>query len=185
MILHLKILVFIVVSTGIIYLSRASILNILTHGFYRFFAFEAILVLILINIDKWFSDPFSFYQIISWIILILSLFLALHGFYLLRKIGGTDPKRNDPSLFGLEKTGKLVTTGVYRYIRHPLYCSLLLFGWGTFLKNITWTTLITVLVTTIFLFLTAKKEETENINYYGDEYLKYMKSTTMFIPFSF
>jgi protein-S-isoprenylcysteine O-methyltransferase Ste14 len=38
------------------------------------------------------------------------------------------------------------------------------------------------LAATIFLILTAKREEIENIEYFGEKYREYMKSTKMFIP---
>ena len=35
----------------------------------------------------------------------------------------------------------------------------------------------------IFVFVTAKVEEEDNIKRFGDEYLAYMKTTKMFLPF--
>jgi len=35
----------------------------------------------------------------------------------------------------------------------------------------------------IFAFVTAKVEEEDNIKRFGDEYLAYMKTTKMFLPF--
>jgi len=35
----------------------------------------------------------------------------------------------------------------------------------------------------IFVFVTAKVEEVGNIERFGDEYLAYMKTTRMFLPF--
>jgi protein-S-isoprenylcysteine O-methyltransferase Ste14 len=35
------------------------------------------------------------------------------------------------------------------------------------------------------LIITAKKEEIENIQYFGEKYREYMKHTTMFVPFIF
>jgi protein-S-isoprenylcysteine O-methyltransferase Ste14 len=145
------------------------------HGIYRFFSFESILALVLFNYPYWFEDPFSVEQIISWIFLFISIILAVDGFYLLKKIG--KPKGQ------IENTSNLVLEGAYKYIRHPLYCSLLLLGCGAFLKYISTETILFVVVNTIALYETAKAEEKEMINKFGDEYLKYMKRTKMFIPF--
>jgi protein-S-isoprenylcysteine O-methyltransferase Ste14 len=38
---------------------------------------------------------------------------------------------------------------------------------------------------TIFLVLTAKVEEREDIQYFGNEYIEYMRRTKMLIPFIF
>ncbi|MCJ7622948.1 MAG: hypothetical protein MUO76_05565, partial [Anaerolineaceae bacterium] len=76
MILQIKIIVFVLASAGIIWVSRASLRDPRSHGFYRFFAWEAILILILLNIDHWFYEPFSIHQIVSWLLLIVGLFLV-------------------------------------------------------------------------------------------------------------
>lgn len=102
---------------------------------------------------------------------------------LFRQKGRIDQDRDDPSLVGIEKTTELVTSGVYGYIRHPFYSSLLFLAWGIFFKQITWVTLLLGIAATIFLILTAKKEEAENIEYFGEAYREYMQDTKMFIPF--
>jgi hypothetical protein len=59
-----NLIIFIVVSVGIVWVSRASLRDPHSHGFFRFFAFESILVLILLNLEHWFRDPFSPLQIV-------------------------------------------------------------------------------------------------------------------------
>ena len=105
-----------------------------SHGFYRFFAFELLLILLLSNIEYWIEDPYSPYQLISWVFLSASLIMAIHGFYLLRVIGKPQAAVPGSSDFGFENTANLVTIGAYNYIRHPLYTSLLLMDWGIFLN---------------------------------------------------
>jgi protein-S-isoprenylcysteine O-methyltransferase Ste14 len=117
-----KLIIFAAVSVGIVFISRASLRDPHSHGFFRFFVFESILALILLKLEHWFSNPFSALQIVSWLILLSSLVLATHGFYLLRMMGR--PKG------GIENTTTLVMLGVSNYVRHPLYTSWLLLGWG-------------------------------------------------------
>jgi protein-S-isoprenylcysteine O-methyltransferase Ste14 len=185
MLTELKLIAFVVASAGIIYVSRASLRSLGSHGFYRFFAWEAILVLVLLNLDDWFDEPFSFTQIVSWLCLCLSLFLVIHGVQLLRVIGKPDDRRNDTSLIAVEKTITLVTVGAYRYIRHPLYSSLLFLAWGLFLKSPSWLGGSLAIAATAFLTAAAKVEEDENTRYFGAAYREYMKQTKMFIPFLF
>lgn len=185
MIFQLKIILFLVASAGLVWLSWLSLRNNRSHGFYRFFAFEVIVILILLNIDYWFYEPFSPHQIISWLLLIISLFLVIHGFQLLHKVGKPDSKRKDSSLIGIEKTTELVTVGAYRYIRHPIYSSGLFGIWGVFFKHPSWLGFFLAAITTFFLTITAKIEEAENISFFGDAYKSYMKKTKMFIPFIF
>ncbi|MBM3144341.1 MAG: isoprenylcysteine carboxylmethyltransferase family protein [Chloroflexi bacterium] len=176
--------IFVIGSTFIAWFSRASLRDIRSHGFYRFFAWEAMLALVLINIEYWFVEPFSPHQIIAWVLLLVSLLMVIAGFSLLRK-GISDESRGDPALLDWEKTTELVTTGVYRYIRHPLYSSLLFLTWGVFFKYLSWVGLTLAALATLFLYMTARIEEAENIEYWEAEYQSYMKTTKMFVPFMF
>jgi len=85
----------------------------------------------------------------------------------------------------MEKTSKLVTVGLYGYIRHPLYSSLLCLAWAMFFKSPSWLEAALALLCTLFLTTTAYAEERENIIYFGDEYVEYMKRSKRFIPFVF
>lgn len=145
------------------------------HRFPRFFAFESLLVLVLLNAKGWFLKPLSLRQLVSWIFLAGSLALAIHGFRLLRIAG--NPKDD------IEETTQLVTTGAYRYIRHPVYCSLFLGGVGAFLKTPSFLGLIVLLMVAGFVFMTGKIEEDENMKRFGEKYRTYMETTKMFIPF--
>ena len=181
-----KIIAFILLSLPILYISRSSLRVPRSHGFYRFFAWEAILGLFLLNVDFWFRDPFAWHQIIAWILLFVSFIPLGFGVQALRARGKpTANREGDPSLLAFEKTTALVTTGIYRYIRHPLYSSLLLLAWGIFFKSPSWLGGVLVIVTTISLALTAKADEAECANFFGTAYQDYMKTTRMFIPFLF
>lgn len=181
----LKVIIFGFVSAALIWLSWPSLRSSRFHGFYRFFAFESILILVLLNIDHWFDDPFSTFQVISWLLLIASLFMVICGYISLRTTGKPDDNRADPGLMGIEKTTKLVAVGAYRYIRHPIYSAGLYGVWGVFFKQPSWLGFALAAITTFFFAVTAKVEEAENIRFFGDEYQNYMKQTKMFIPFLF
>ena len=148
------------------------------HGIYRFFAFESIAVMTILNLKYWFVDYFSPLQIISWILLFACIPVAIGGVMLLVKMGELQTSN-------IESTTKLVAEGVYKYIRHPMYCSLLLLGFGVFFKHIELPQIILVAINTIALYLTARTEEGEVIKKFGDEYKEYMRKTKMFIPFLF
>jgi len=167
--------IFIVLSIGLIIWSWKSLWNRQVHGFYRFFTFESILALIIINTRTWFTNPFSVIQIASWILLLGSIVIAIQGFYLLHKIGRPTQ--------GIEDTTILVKKGVYKYIRHPLYGSLILIAFGSLLKDITLLSVVLATLAAIFSVATAMVEEKENLQRFGDEYASYMKSTKRFLPF--
>ena len=155
----------------------------MSHGFPRFFAFEAVLALIVLNAPHWFVSPFAAQQIFSWILLILSIVLVVWGVILLRRLGRSRPATDGSPEFEWENTERLVTTGIYRYIRHPMYSSLLFLAWGALLKSVSLVTLILAGVATLALAFTAKAEEAENITRFGVEYRNYMRRTKRFVPF--
>jgi protein-S-isoprenylcysteine O-methyltransferase Ste14 len=176
-VLLVKLIIFVVANAGILFVSWKPLSNPRSHGFYRFFAFESTLVLVLLNLENWFRDPFSVHQIVSWLLLLASIILVVHGIYLLRVLGR--PKS------GIESTTMLVIVGAYKYIRHPLYSSLLFLAWGVFCKAPSIPGSILAVVATAFLVATARIEESENVQKFGVEYTAYIKKTRMFIPFLF
>jgi len=145
------------------------------HGIARFFAFESIFILVLLNYNVWFRDPFSPLQLISWILLIISLYAVITGYLLL--------KRKGKPTVNFENTSLLVKTGIYKFIRHPLYLSVFLLGTGIMLKNPEPVQLVLGAVNLIAVWITSKIEENEMIAKFGDEYRRYMKETKMFIPY--
>jgi len=167
----------------LIAVSWKSLIKPRSHGFYRFFAWECILLLFVVNIKYWFKNPFAWYQLIAWILLFASLVPLGFGVHSLRTRGRPIEKREgDDSLLGFEKTTELVTTGIYKYIRHPLYSSLLFLAWGIFFKLPSLTGFALTAVATAFWLATAKTDEAECIQFFGNDYQEYMKSTKMFIP---
>jgi len=145
------------------------------HGIIRFFAFESIFIMVFLNYRVWFINPFSVLQIISWILLLLSIYVVVTGYLLLKKEGKPDNN--------FENTSLLVKSGIYKNIRHPLYLSVFLLGTGVMLKNPAPAQLILGFVNLVAVYFTARIEENEMIAKFGAQYLQYMKETKMFIPF--
>lgn len=145
------------------------------HGFARFFAFESIFILLTLNIKVWFREPFALHQILSWIFLIGSIYPGISGFLLLRNHGKSDKS--------FENTTVLVKSGIYRLIRHPLYCSLLLLGTGVMFKDLNTLTIVFGIINAIAIFFTARMEEGEMTARFGEDYRQYMLETKMFIPY--
>jgi len=181
-----KPIVFSIITFILVYISRASLRSPRSHGFYRFFAWEAIVALFLLNVDFWFRDPFAWHQILAWMLLSASLIPLGFGVHALRTRGKPAAQReSDVSLLAFEKTTTLVTSGIYTYIRHPLYSSLLLLAWGMFFKLPSWAGTLLALIATVFLIFTARADENECIQFFGAPYQDYMEKTKMFIPFLF
>ena len=181
----IRVIIFAIVSASLIFISRKSLFRPRSHGFYRFFAWESILALVLLNVLQWFRNPLSVHQLISWLFLVISAFLVAHGVHLLRAVGKPNQNRSDDELIAFEKTSSLVTVGAYKYIRHPLYSSLLFLAWGAFFKHPSWLGLLLAFFSSLFLFFTAKNDESECLKHFGNAYQTYMQETKRFIPLLF
>jgi protein-S-isoprenylcysteine O-methyltransferase Ste14 len=178
-----QLIILTLVSVPLAWLSRRSLRAPGSHGFYRFFAWEAIAFQITLNLPVWFDNPFSPLQTVSWGLLVLSLCLAVSGFVRLRSSGGAVPTPPGDPNFGFENTTRLVTGGVYRRIRHPLYSSLLFLAWGACFKHLSAEGLLATVFASMFLFFTARIEEEENLKKFGTTYAAYMRTSGMFLPF--
>lgn len=78
--------------------------------------------------------------------------------------------------------GKLVTDGVYKYIRHPQYAGIFVITLGFMIQWPTLTTLILWPFVIWMYYRLARKEERQALEKFPDEYRKYMKHTPMFVP---
>ena len=86
-----KFIVFVVLSAGWAYVSRASLTAPRSHGFYRFFAVECILALLVLNFEsfqQWGRDPLSVRQLVSWFLLVASAVPLALGVPSLRTLAG-------------------------------------------------------------------------------------------------
>ncbi|MDX1617803.1 MAG: isoprenylcysteine carboxylmethyltransferase family protein [Balneolaceae bacterium] len=78
---------------------------------------------------------------------------------------------------------KLVTTGPYRWIRHPLYTDgLLLFGGAVLVSGNWFLGAFTVLAGVAVLLFVIPKEEEQLIQTFGDQYVQYRQQTGRLIP---
>jgi protein-S-isoprenylcysteine O-methyltransferase Ste14 len=181
-----RLVLFAVASVALAYVSRASLASPRSHGFSRLLAWESILGLAILNfrsLGQWFADPLGPRQLVSWVLLFGCIVPAVWGAHALRTRGRTRSGREDRQLFEFEKTTRLVTTGPFEYVRHPLYASLVLLAWGIFFKRPTVWAATLALCATAFLAATARAEESENLGYFGDAYRDYMRKTKMFLRF--
>ncbi|NOH02148.1 MAG: isoprenylcysteine carboxylmethyltransferase family protein [Chloroflexi bacterium] len=80
------------------------------------------------------------------------------------------------------KEHKLVTYGIYRWVRHPLYTvgSSLHISFGLMADN--WFIILLAILAFIVMAIRTPKEEANLIEKFGDEYREYMKRTGRFLP---
>lgn len=82
----------------------------------------------------------------------------------------------------IKENASLITTGAYRYIRHPMYFSVLVMMFGVVVSEPTLLSLFIYALLVVTLFLKAQKEETLWIEQ-SSEYKTYMQHTKRIIPF--
>jgi len=82
----------------------------------------------------------------------------------------------------LKQNAKLITTGAYRYIRHPMYLSVILMAFGLLLANLSFLQFVLFVILVIVLFLKAIREE-RLWQECSIEYCEYKKRTKLIIPF--
>ena len=83
----------------------------------------------------------------------------------------------------IEEEHQLITKGIYKYIRHPMYLGTILALLGPFLAFRSIIMLILTMVFYIVLIIKRMaKEEKMLIDAFGEEYISYMKQTKRLIP---
>jgi protein-S-isoprenylcysteine O-methyltransferase Ste14 len=75
---------------------------------------------------------------------------------------------------------RLVTGGLYRYMRHPIYTASLLFFWLT--PTMTCNLLALYISLTVYILVGAYFEERKLLREFGEEYRVYKQRTPMLIP---
>jgi protein-S-isoprenylcysteine O-methyltransferase Ste14 len=77
--------------------------------------------------------------------------------------------------------GKPVTSGLYRYTRHPMYISTSLLLLGVTVASASWVFLLITVITTVGEVVFAGHEEKGCLNQYGDAYREYMDRTSRWL----
>jgi protein-S-isoprenylcysteine O-methyltransferase Ste14 len=77
---------------------------------------------------------------------------------------------------------ELVTSGIYRYVRHPIYSGLALGIIGVELVAHSYLVFLFIPALALASYLQAQREEELLIKQFGSKYRDYMKHSAMFIP---
>ncbi len=78
--------------------------------------------------------------------------------------------------------GELVTSGLYRWVRHPQYSALFLITVGMLIQ---WPTIITIAMWPVLMLMyyrLARREEMEMESHFGDKYITSREQVPMFWP---
>ena len=169
-----ELIVFVLGAAGLTFVFRRYLTRPGRHEFWRLWAFVGLLGLVGLSARGWFVDAARPRQLLSWILLVLSAGLAAVAGRQLR--GGGRPER------GIEPTTILVTEGIYRHLRHPLYLSLLLLAAGVWLKSVSWASTVAAAGTVLAIGQTIRAEENELEAQFGQAYRDYRDRVKGIIP---
>ncbi len=130
---------------------------------------------------KWF--PSLFRNLYFHIITVVPGLILLRLVLLVSKNTGRFLSRNgrEGELPRME-TNKLVTTGMYGCMRHPMHLGLLFFplAFALIIGSVTFIIVIVPMEVVMMLILIKLVEEREAISKFGDDYIEYMKRVPMF-----
>ena len=132
----------------------------------------------------WMIDP----KLMAWSSVPFPLWLRWSGFALIglwgvlfvwtfQTLGG-----NLTDTVVTRKDHTLVTTGPYRYVRHPFYLAFFIAIIGGSIVTANWYLFLTSLLPFAFLVARTRIEEEKLVERFGDEYRDYMKKTGRFWP---
>jgi len=139
----------------------------------RFLVFLQFASITWIVISRSSKEIFEYWWIFVLIASIFSIWIFLHN-----RLGNFNitPEIKD--------NAKLIQSGPYRYIRHPMYFALIFGVFGLLLKFFSYINLIAFFLLILAVTLKAKKEERLWLQHHS-EYEEYLQNTKMIIPFIF
>ena len=85
-------------------------------------------------------------------------------------------------LFENKMSDELMTSGIHKMVRHPLYTGTFIFIWGLFILYPYVSTLITDIIITVYTLIGLHFEEKKLESQFGEKYLEYKNHVPMLIP---
>ncbi len=91
--------------------------------------------------------------------------------------------QNFAAVLHIREGHTLVTDGPYRFVRHPMYSLIFLYGLGLLLLTANWLIGLPMLLgAAAFIIPRVGKEEALMLEQFGDNYKEYMERTGRFLP---
>ena len=140
--------------------------------------FPVLLVLHMVA-PQWFAwATWPFPDVVRWFGLGLAVLSLPELIWVHHNLG-----RNFSGTIRIRGDHQLVTSGPYRWVRHPMYPGLLAFVVGTLLLTGYWLIMLPALIGLLLIIVTrTPREEKQLIEQFGDTYHQYMQRTKRFIP---
>lgn len=139
---------------------------------YAAFAVGGLLSLVILGIGGvWSIYYLKPLKVIGFLLYIPSFYLVVSAFVSLAHKGNPES--------GWEDTKALASTGVFRFVRHPLYLGTALWSVGVVFVFPSVPSIIIGLIVIFCSLMASIKEDFYNIKKFGDEYREYMKRVPM------
>lgn len=111
------------------------------------------------------------FSVLGWIFIVVAIFMMGTAIRQRKTLGGQNVKEG------------LLTSGIYRYFRHPIYTGVILASLGTALVTLSWDGLLMVPVILVLNVIQAVMEEGYDIGRrFSAQYQEYRKRTRLFGP---
>jgi len=138
------------------------------------------LIIFILFMAAWLSDSFLNYSNflnqyiplygripVAVLLLALSVYMAVTGMRL---------------VFGKNRQSGVIRSGVFRFVRHPIYLAEILLYLGLLMFNISLAAVIIWIAGIVFLNYISRYEEKLLLARFGEDYKRYMKETGMWVP---
>ena len=113
----------------------------------------------------------NWYMVLGQILIVVSASFLIHTVFKRRAIGGQDTD------------GRLFTSGIYGFSRHPIYFGIILIALGLAILRVNFDGMLVFPLVFLVNFVQAKIEEKHDVGErFKDEYDRYRKQTRMFGP---
>ena len=150
----------------------------LAYNTFAVLTFMPILALVAVLPDRELyviPTPWSYFALAGQLLALAALLIGLLQTGVYSFLGFEQVLKGSPA-----STPVMVTKGLYRWVRHPLYTAGLAFIWLTSIMSINLLALNTGL--TVYLILGAIYEERKLVREFGEEYTQYQQEVPMLIP---
>ena len=140
------------------------------------------LILFVIFLGVWITDSFVFHystflhgRVPNYLRIAIATPVLLTGWFLAR--------RGMKEIFGTRRDKpEVIQSGVFRFVRHPIYTGALLLYLGLTLMTISLASAALWLLIIAFYVYISKHEERILAEEFGNDYLQYKKKTGMLLP---
>lgn len=143
--------------------------------------FAGIIILAVFN-QFAFNDLFEAQAPQSLLLEILSIILSISGL-MIAVIARRTLAGNWSHSLDVKKEHKLITTGVYSHIRHPIYTGVIMMLLATLIIFLSFGELLIFIFLSLFFLFRIQKEESLMTKTFPKEYPKYKKRTKALLPY--